>query len=146
MLKDPRQLPSTILWFSNGGRYYQPWNSRHLGVLGVEDGCTNSVAGHRASIEPNHLTARGIPTAITLDPSGRVEVRHVIGTLPVPASLTEVTSVTIDGNFIIITGASGPAIRGAVRCRIFIWRRLTWRLFRWTGSPRALVPSQPFTS
>src|SRR5690606_31363163 len=28
-LKNPAQLPVTMLWFSNGGRDYAPWNSRH---------------------------------------------------------------------------------------------------------------------
>ena len=34
-LKNPSVFPSTVLWHSNGGRYYPPWNGRHRGVLGV---------------------------------------------------------------------------------------------------------------
>jgi hypothetical protein len=34
-LKNARALPMTMLWYSNGGRDYSPWNSRHLGCLGV---------------------------------------------------------------------------------------------------------------
>ena len=33
-LKNPRDYPITMMWFSNGGRDYAPWNGRHRGVLG----------------------------------------------------------------------------------------------------------------
>jgi hypothetical protein len=36
-LRDPRQLASTLLWFSNGGRDFAPWNGRHINVLDIED-------------------------------------------------------------------------------------------------------------
>ena len=52
MLKNPAQLPVTMLWFSNGGRSYAPWNGRHRDVLGVEDGCTWSLYGHAARSPP----------------------------------------------------------------------------------------------
>jgi hypothetical protein len=110
MLKDASQLPATILWFSNGGRSYAPWSGRHRNVLGVEDGCVYSIAGHRASIEPNPLTEKGIPTAVKLDPNGRTEVRHVIGAIPAPAWLTDVADVSLDGNSIVISTATGAAI------------------------------------
>ena len=84
MLKNPTLLPLTMLWFSNGGRFYAPWNGRHKNVLGVEDGCTWSLYGHAASIAPNEMNAIGIPTSISLDPQGRVDVRHVIGAVPTP--------------------------------------------------------------
>ena len=29
MLKNPAKLPVTMLWYSNGGRSYAPWNGRH---------------------------------------------------------------------------------------------------------------------
>ncbi|MDR3473475.1 MAG: hypothetical protein P4M09_17605 [Devosia sp.] len=80
-LKNPADYPVTVLWFSNGGRDYAPWNSRHIGVLGIEEGRT-TLYGHKASIEPNALTAAGVPTALTLVPNGRAEVRNVIGGLP----------------------------------------------------------------
>ncbi|RWP70767.1 MAG: hypothetical protein EOR11_33840, partial [Mesorhizobium sp.] len=31
VLKNPAELPITMLWFSNGGRDYAPWSGRHLG-------------------------------------------------------------------------------------------------------------------
>ena len=37
-LKNAAELPVTFLWFSNQGRDYAPWNGRHQGVLGIEEG------------------------------------------------------------------------------------------------------------
>ena len=34
-LKNPADFPVTMLWFSNGGRDYPPWNGRNVGVLGI---------------------------------------------------------------------------------------------------------------
>jgi len=82
-LKSAAVLPVTFLWFSNGGRDYHPWNGRHVGVLGVEEGCSYFGAGHKASIEPNDLSLSGVPTAIKLVGDGEVDVRNVIGALPV---------------------------------------------------------------
>lgn len=36
-LKDPKVLASTLLWMSNGGRHYAPWNGRHHSVMGLEE-------------------------------------------------------------------------------------------------------------
>ncbi len=75
IIKDPRALPVTMLWYSNGGRDYAPWNGRHRGVLGIEDGCTAGAAGHRAALGPNAISGYGVPTALALAP-GRVHQTH----------------------------------------------------------------------
>ncbi|MCG7506435.1 hypothetical protein [Mesorhizobium retamae] len=79
VLKNPAELPITMLWISNGGRDYAPWNGRHRGVLGIEDGRT--AVGHAASLGDNWLKREGIATAFELDPERRVAFRHVIGAL-----------------------------------------------------------------
>lgn len=84
VLKDPKDLPITMLWISNGGRDYFPWNGRHRGVLGIEDGRT--AVGHRASLGDNALKRLGLPTAFTLQQAGRVAFRHVLGALPLAAA------------------------------------------------------------
>ncbi|MEL7212022.1 MAG: hypothetical protein AAGK92_05125 [Pseudomonadota bacterium] len=76
--KDPRSLPVTMLWFSNGGRDYSPWNGRHIGVLGVEDGCTAGAAGHRAAAAVNAISAYSVRTALTLRDGDTHETRHAI--------------------------------------------------------------------
>jgi hypothetical protein len=110
MLKNPARLPLTMLWFSNGGRFYAPWNGRHRHVLGVEDGCTYSLYGHSASIAPNEMNAIGIPTSISLDPQGRVDVRHVIGAVPTTPGWGRVRKVRQGDDVLIVTDAAGRTL------------------------------------
>ena len=80
-LRNPRQLPLTMLWHSNGGRDYPPWNGRHRGVLGIEEGVGRFMLGDSNRRTPHPFDAAGIPTALTLNPAAVVEVRHIIGML-----------------------------------------------------------------
>ena len=109
-LKDAVRLPATMLWFSNGGRDYAPWSGRHTGVLGVEDGCAFSLHGHAASIAANDLTREGIPTAIRLEPAGSVEVRHVIGAIPLPDGFGPIASITTGEGVLTVANAVGRAV------------------------------------
>lgn len=77
VLKNPTELPVTMLWISNGGRYYAPWSGRS-GVLGIEDGRT--ALGHAASLGDNWLKREGVETAFPL--GGKLSFRQVIGALP----------------------------------------------------------------
>ena len=99
----------TFLWFSNGGRSYAPWNGRHLGVLGIEEGRAYSAYGHAASIAPNPLSEAGIPTALELRPNGAAEVRHVIGGVPLPKGWNAVAAVDVAGNRLTLTGDGGQS-------------------------------------
>lgn len=76
VLKNPTELPVTMLWISNGGRYYAPWNGRS-GVLGIEDGRTD--IGHAASLGDNWLKRENVETAFAL--GGRVAFRQVVGSV-----------------------------------------------------------------
>jgi hypothetical protein len=109
-LKNPADFPVTFLWFSNGGRYYPPWNRRHVGVLGLEEGRAYSAYGHAASIAPNPLTAAGIPTALQLVPNGEAAVRHVIGGVPLPDEWSAVASIAPSGTGLSVAGDSGKAV------------------------------------
>ena len=90
VLKSPRQLPVTMLWISNGGRDYAPWNGRHRGVLGIEDGRT--AIGHSDSLGDNWLRREGVETAFELAQGRRIAIRQVIGAAPFegqpPAEIT----------------------------------------------------------
>lgn len=101
VLKNPRELPVTMLWYSNAGRDYAPWNGRHLGVLGIEDGRT--AVGHRQSIGENSLRAQGVPTSFELLPDGTITFRHVIGALPMQ-SLPESLKMARDSLALSIDG------------------------------------------
>jgi hypothetical protein len=106
-LKNPKDFPVTFLWFSNGGRDYAPWNSRNVGVLGIEEGRAYSAYGHKASAEPNPLSESGVPTSVSLTPDGAVEVRHVIGGIPLPDGWTEIASVDVEGEALVLTDVGG---------------------------------------
>lgn len=108
LLKDSRVLPQTTLWMSNGGRDYAPWNGRHTGVLGIEDGRSFGAAGHRASIEPNFLTERGVPTAFDL--GAVLAVRYAIGAIPRPAGWSRIESVRLEGNSVVLVEAGGAIV------------------------------------
>lgn len=99
-LRDPRHLPMTMLWHSNGGRDYAPWSGRHMGCLGVEEGAAEHMLGLSGAAE---LTG---PGAVSLHADRTVEVRHVIGAIRWPGG-APVASVTLQEDGIEVTGADG---------------------------------------
>lgn len=109
-LKNPADYPVTILWYSNGGRDYAPWNGRHVGALGIEEGRVYSGYGHKAAIEANPLNAAGIPTALVLDSRGRVDVRNVIGGLALPAGAGVVSDVHAETGRLQLAFEGGAAL------------------------------------
>lgn len=108
-LKNPADFPVTFLWFSNGGRFYAPWNGRNLGVVGMEEGRAYLAYGHAASIAPNPISDAGIPTSLTLQPNGSVAVRNVIGGLPLPPGWSTVTSIGLEKDALRVVGSDGTA-------------------------------------
>jgi len=105
VLKNPAELPITMLWISNGGRDYAPWNGRHRGVLGIEDGRT--AVGHAASLGDNPLKRLGVPTSFALDPAGAVRVRHVLGALPLASGTVAPAQVETAGGALRATLSDG---------------------------------------
>lgn len=74
---DARQLPSLLLWISNRGRRYAPWNGRNL-CVGVEPVAAAFELGCTTSLAPNPIQARGVATALELDPRTPVEIAYRI--------------------------------------------------------------------
>ncbi len=107
-LKDPAVLPLTLLWMSNGGRDYRPWSGRHTGVLGMEEARCYSAQGHAASIADNPLRRSGVATSFEL--GGTVEIRSVLGGLPLPADWTEIAAVEPARDGLRIADRSGAAM------------------------------------
>ena len=101
-LRNPRQLPMTMLWHSHGGRDYAPWSGRHHHCLGVEEGAASQMLGLS---NESDLTA---PGAISLGEI--VEVKHVTGVVPWPAE-TPVATITQMGNFLNIIDIDGQIER-----------------------------------
>jgi hypothetical protein len=106
-VKDARRLSQTSLWMSNGGRFYAPWLSRHVAVLGIEESCAYFASGHRASTQPNDLSAAGYSTALQLNPDGEVAVRYALGAIPANPAWSEVSDIVLGDGILIITDGSG---------------------------------------
>jgi len=75
---DARHFPSLLLWVSNRGRGYAPWNGRHL-ALGVEPVCAAFDLGPAVSTAPNPISAQGTATALDLDPERPFTTTYRIG-------------------------------------------------------------------
>lgn len=113
-LKDPRVLPGTVLWLSNGGRSYVPWSSRHRNVIGIEEVRSYFANGHAASIADNPLSRRGIPTAFELEPHGKIVINYLFGVAPAPADFGPVTDIRPDGDGISISNGRGTRLHAPV--------------------------------
>lgn len=93
-LRNARQLPMTVLWHSDGGRDYAPWNGRHRGCLGVEEGYA-----------PHLLDAPG-----GVDITTRCDIRHAIGAVAWPSE-EPVRQVLASGTQLEIHGSAGTLRR-----------------------------------
>lgn len=108
VLKDAAVMPITMMWISNGGRDFSPWNSRHTGVLGIEDGCALGGAGLAAACADNRLTAMGVPTCIPL--GARHVIRHAMVSLPRPPGWSELVDITLHGGELQLREAGGATL------------------------------------
>ncbi len=106
ILKEKAALPITMLWHSNAGRDYAPWNGRHKGVIGIEDGRAAGVAGLLAARRENPLNAEGAETVFELADNVTHTIRHVIGCLP-RAGWTRIDDIAVDGATLVLTGENG---------------------------------------
>lgn len=114
-LKDPRVLRQTVLWFSNGGRHYPPWDGRHVDVLGLEEVTSYFHFGLAGSAAPNPVAASGIPTVAQLDGSP-FRVACVSAVVEVPEGFDHVAAIeSVAGkDLVVLTSRSGAAVEAAV--------------------------------
>jgi hypothetical protein len=92
-LKNPRVLPQTLIWCSNGGRDYAPWNGRHRRVIGLEEICGYFHLSHGGSIGDNPVATAGSPTAIELGPGRSREISYIFGLAETPAGFGAVADI-----------------------------------------------------
>ena len=106
-LKDARDLPATLLWFSNGGRHNAPWGGRHRRRIGIEEVCSWFAEGTVASRrEP--LRNEGIPTTLRFSRSEPRALRSLHAVHPVPANFGRVAGVEPgDGDEVKVTSENG---------------------------------------
>jgi hypothetical protein len=129
-LRDPKQLASTLLWFSNGGRHFAPWNGRHLNVLGIEDVTAFFHVGLAASCRPNQLNSFGIPTVLQPDTHGRLSVNYIQGVARIPTGFDCVAALEPQSKCDSITLVADSGVRAAVGCQ---WRFLETGALNNTG-------------
>lgn len=113
-LKRPDQLASTVVWMSNGGRDYSPWNGRHVRVLGLEEVTSYFHLGHAASLADNPVKEAGIPTAIRLHPDHPYEVRYAFGLAACPTSFGRVVEIAPAAGGIRLIDESGVSLEAAI--------------------------------
>ncbi len=98
-LKDPRVLRETVMWISNRGRHYPPWNSRHVSVMGLEEVTSFFHHGLAESARTNAISAKGYPTCLRLDARKPLVVNYIMGVARIPAGFHRVASIqTLPGN------------------------------------------------
>lgn len=119
VLKDPRVLPVTMLWHSNGGREDAPWDSRHVGVLGIEDGIAAGAAGHQAALGDNPIAQAGVPTALKLSEENNHRIAHVIGAVARPEGWKVISDIAVEGSTLTIHGDTDQQIRLPFRADFF---------------------------
>ena len=105
-LKDPKVLSATLMWISNGGRHYAPWNGRHVNVLGLEEITGFFHTGLADSAGKNPLR-KFMPTAVNLHPTRPLEVNYIMAVASIPAGFDHVDSIEgVDGG-VILASRSG---------------------------------------
>jgi len=110
-LRDPRVLASTVLWISNGGRHYPPWNGRHVNVMGVEDVTAWFHYGLAQSAELNPLSALGYATHRVLSAKEPLTVRYVMGVAPIGKHFERVADIRLGRDSITLEGEAGEAVK-----------------------------------
>ncbi|MEM6782884.1 MAG: hypothetical protein AAF624_04010 [Bacteroidota bacterium] len=107
-LKDPRVLRQTILWISNGGRHYAPWNGRHVNVLGLEEVTSYFHFGLAESAASNPVSETGIPTSAVLD-GEPFPIACIAGVAAIPADFDHVATIDPHANrdAVTLTARSG---------------------------------------
>ncbi|MCX7886326.1 MAG: hypothetical protein N3B01_03585 [Verrucomicrobiae bacterium] len=113
-LRDPRVLASTVLWISNGGRHYPPWNGRHVNVMGVEDVTAWFHYGLAQSAEANPLTTLGYPTHKVLSADAPLSVRYIMAVAPIGKRFERVANIEWDDRSVTLHGEAGEVVKVAV--------------------------------
>ncbi len=113
-LRRTADFPATLLWLSDAGRDFPPWNGRHDRRIGVEDVCSHYCDGADVSAR-DLLASEGIPTARDFDPGRPVALPHVQGVAAVPADFGGVADLAPDPDAprdaAALRGESGAVVR-----------------------------------
>jgi hypothetical protein len=108
-LKDPRVLTNTLLWHSNGGRHYPPWNGRHLNVLGIEDLTSYFHYGLAESARRNELNKLGRQTCFNLTPKKPLTVNYIMAVALVPRGFNATRRIEPARNGVKLISGAGKS-------------------------------------
>lgn len=117
-LRNPKQLASTLLWFSNGGRHYVPWSGRHVNVVGIEDITAFFHVGLNSSCRANMLNERGIPTCLRPDAVGNISIPYIQGVARVPPEFDEVQHIEPHRSRGVVQLRAKSGVAVEVSCRV----------------------------
>lgn len=109
-LKDPRILRSTLLWMSNGGRYYSPWNGRHSNVLGIEDVTSFFHYGVAESARPNTINQRGFATSIALRRNRPFTVNYIMAVAEIPSGFNRIKAIVPGENHVTLVSTDNHRV------------------------------------
>lgn len=114
-LKDPKALASTLLWMSNGGRHFPPWNGRNVNTIGIEEITGFFHEGIAPSARENFLEKMGVPTHVELSPERPTTVNYIQGVARLPQGFTRVASIEASGETgVRLTSEEGLSIEVAL--------------------------------
>lgn len=105
-IKDPGVLPQTLLWMSNGGRHYAPWDSKHDCVLGIEEAATSCHRTGGFTSTPDE-GPDGIACGLNLSERGSSDIRYGFGAIPAPPGWSQVSDIRMSADRIMIEDVSG---------------------------------------
>ena len=112
-LKNTATLASTTMWFSNGGRHYPPWNSRHKRVVGIEDVTAFFHYGIVPSTRPNSISDEGFPTFLEAQPGALLRIPYIMALAEIPSSFKRVATIEAapDGQGVLLKSSDEQSIQ-----------------------------------
>ncbi|MGI9367144.1 MAG: hypothetical protein ACR2O8_18335 [Rhizobiaceae bacterium] len=105
-IKDPDILPQTLLWMSNGGRHYSPWDSKHDCVLGIEEAATSCHRSGGFASAPDK-GSDGLACGLNLLQQGSTDIRYGFGAIPAPQGWSQISDIRMSADNIVIEDVSG---------------------------------------
>lgn len=107
-LKPPKKLCSTLLWMSNGGRHWSPFNGRNLNCLGLEEITGYFHEGLASSARANFISKMGHPTFIPLSIKAETHIPFIQGVARVPSDFGAVARLqAADGHTLELVSETG---------------------------------------
>ena len=112
-LKDPRVLPSMVMWMENRGRHGSPWSGRNC-CIGLEDVCAYLGEGKGIQAVEQVMAENGLPTRHTLTVETPFDVNYIEGVARIPEGFNRVQDISFGDGEITFTSDSGQQVKLAV--------------------------------